>query len=112
MSLPQRLRTAFKIAVGRYPVLLIKVKPAAMLSPRGGDYVFIPVLECLAPYASGIEHRATRIQSRATTVAAALGDCENGFFTQGDALALYSLIQELRPAQIVEIGSGYSTRLM
>jgi hypothetical protein len=47
-----------------------------------------------------------------------LGDSENGFYLQNgwfesvDAEVLYSMIRYSRPVSIVEIGSGFSTRVM
>ena len=35
----------------------------------------------------------------------------NGFFGRGDADMYYSLIRQLNPQQVIEIGSGHSTRL-
>lgn len=37
---------------------------------------------------------------------------DNGFFLYFDAFTLYSMIRELKPKRIVEIGSGFSSALM
>jgi predicted O-methyltransferase YrrM len=37
---------------------------------------------------------------------------ENGAFSYGDALILYSLLRHLRPARVVEVGSGFSSAVM
>jgi predicted O-methyltransferase YrrM len=36
----------------------------------------------------------------------------NGYFPWGDGLALYSMLRHLRPNQVIEIGSGFSSALM
>ena len=37
---------------------------------------------------------------------------ENHYFANGDALALYAMMRELRPRRIIEVGSGFSSALM
>lgn len=38
-------------------------------------------------------------------------DFENGFFAGLDAAVYYAMVRELKPRRVIEIGSGYSTRL-
>jgi hypothetical protein len=38
-------------------------------------------------------------------------DFENGYFSGFDAAVYYSLIRQLKPQRIIEIGGGYSTRI-
>ncbi|MFQ5570210.1 MAG: class I SAM-dependent methyltransferase [Rhodothermales bacterium] len=37
---------------------------------------------------------------------------ENSFFSYGDAMLLYGLLRHLRPRQVIEVGSGFSSALM
>jgi len=37
---------------------------------------------------------------------------ENGYFSYGDAVVLYSMIRHFKPEKIIEIGSGFSSALM
>jgi predicted O-methyltransferase YrrM len=37
---------------------------------------------------------------------------DNGFFAHTDSILLYSMIRHLKPKQIIEIGSGYSSAVM
>lgn len=36
----------------------------------------------------------------------------NGFFGPGDGLVLYGMLRKLRPARVIEVGSGWSSALM
>ena len=37
---------------------------------------------------------------------------DNHLFARGDALALYGILRRFQPAQVVEVGSGFSSALM
>lgn len=37
---------------------------------------------------------------------------DNGLFTYGDAIILYSLLRYLKPKRVIEVGSGFSSALM
>jgi predicted O-methyltransferase YrrM len=37
---------------------------------------------------------------------------ENGFFGPGDALVLHAMLRRLRPARVIEVGSGFSSAVM
>ena len=36
----------------------------------------------------------------------------NGFFKHGDAIVLYAMLRRLRPKQVIEVGSGFSSAVM
>lgn len=77
-----------------------------------------PALELLfRDAAGGFASRLGEIESLAPDIEARLaGDAslclDQGWFPRLDALAAYALVRARRPARIVEVGSGHSTRFM
>jgi hypothetical protein len=108
-----RLKAIRKLATRAKPYLLIAIKPATMLQPRGADHVFAPVMARLVQAEPDIAALLRTLAPGLERAPAALGPlAENGYFSAGDAFAAYALIQQLRPQRLIEVGSGHSTHIM
>jgi predicted O-methyltransferase YrrM len=113
-SFGDRLKAVRKLLFRRDPFILIAKKPSEMLAERPASYRF----EALAPI---IERQAKEsalakklqaqdaVAARAKVVAAAH---RNDYFPPADSETLYGVLRHLRPQRIIEVGSGYSTRIM
>jgi predicted O-methyltransferase YrrM len=101
-------------------VRVIYDKDGHLLNPRPPDYVYAPVEAVLA---AGREAAAALIEELDPYLCSAHLDgvsdepagprapyWRNGFFSFTDARVAYALVAARRPARIVEIGSGNSTR--
>lgn len=108
-----RFRAIRKLASRAKPYLLIAIKPDTMVQPRGADHVFAPVRDRLAQAEPTIAALLRELAPGLARAPAALGRlAENGYFSGGDAFAAYALTQHLRPARVIEIGSGHSTHIL
>lgn len=106
----QRLEATRKLLFRADPYILISKKPADMLRPRGPEHRFdalgalierdlaeSPLLARLAP---------------ALALPIALSEPPTDYFSGADARVLDALVRTLKPARVIEVGSGTSTRLM
>ncbi|HEU4402476.1 MAG TPA: class I SAM-dependent methyltransferase [Candidatus Polarisedimenticolia bacterium] len=111
--------------------------PFLRLAPPGHFYSPIPDLEEIAARSArlfrrdvadcpGIDLRVEAQIDRLDRLAAYYGDLpfpdapggstryhyDNGFFSHGDAIILYSTLRHDRPRRVIEVGSGFSSALM
>lgn len=113
-SFGERLRAARKLLTQRDPYILIARKPAAMLAERPATYRFETLAPLIARQAAESALAAKlaaedEIRARARIVAAAH---RNSYLPEADSETLYVVVRRVGPKRIVEVGSGFSTRIM
>ena len=113
-SFGDRLKAVRKLLLRRDPFILIAKKPREMLAERPPSYRFealAPIIDRQAKESAlaGKVHAEDDVAARAKVVAAAH---RNGYFPPADCETLYGVLRHTRPQRIVEVGSGYSTRIM
>jgi predicted O-methyltransferase YrrM len=110
----ERVKAVRKLLSRRDPYILIAKKPEAMLAERPASYRF----EALAPIIAQQAEASARarklaaedgIKERARIVAAAH---RNAYLPDADSETLYAVLRHARPKRVVEVGSGFSTRIM
>ena len=113
LSLKARLHAIRKLATRSRSYLLITIRPDDMVKPRAGGHVIEPVrerLEAAQLVIDGLLRKLDPLMEKAPSSLGALA--VNPHFAQGDAAAAYAMVTALRPARVLEIGSGNSTHIM
>jgi predicted O-methyltransferase YrrM len=103
-----------KLLTRRDPYILIAKKPREMLAERPASYRFQALAPLVARQAKESALAAKvgapdDIAARAKAVAEAH---QNDYFPQADCETLYGVLRHTRPQHVIEVGSGYSTRIM
>jgi hypothetical protein len=103
-----------KLLLRRDPFILIAKKPREMLAEWPASYRFealAPIIERQAKESALAKKVSAKddIAARAKLVADAH---RNDYFPPADSETLYRVVRHMRPRRIVEVGSGYSTRIM
>lgn len=115
LTLGRRLDTIRRLLFRRKPYLLVKNKPDNMVLPRPPNYVLEPVRARIERDRPEIEGTLSALNEQAERFARedAYDELrENGWFSGADAAYAYAMIRHFRPGAIIEVGSGYSTRIM
>src|SRR5579864_6751585 len=113
LSLRARLHAIRKLATRSRSYLLITIRPDDMVKPRAADHVMQPVLTRLEAAQPMIDALLKKLEPFMEQARGSLGPLAiNPHFAQGDAEAAYAMTLELRPARVLEIGSGNSTHII
>ncbi|MCR6629492.1 MAG: class I SAM-dependent methyltransferase [Magnetospirillum sp.] len=113
LPLSVRLKAVRKLLARTAPYLLVANKPEGMIRSRGENYVIEPVRQLIEAERGGIEGLARSLSVFENEAKADLSSLwNNAYFSSGDALAAYGLVRQIKPRQIIEIGSGNSTHIM
>jgi len=113
LSLKTRLHAIRKLATRSRSYLLITIRPDDMVKPRAASHVMQPVLERLEAARPTIDGTLARLNPLFEKSRQSLGALAvNPHFAQGDAEAAYAMILDLKPAHVLEIGSGNSTHIL
>ena len=119
-SLAARLKAARRVLARPERVHMVYDREGTRISPRPPDYVYAPVAAVLATHDDAYDAliddlRPMMYGAALDAVPAEPGGARephwnNGYFSGIDARAAYALAAARRPARIVEIGSGNSTK--
>jgi predicted O-methyltransferase YrrM len=115
-GIAKRLRTAIRLVLDPGRFLVIAVKPAEMIRPRGPEYAYPALMARFTRERGAMAARFAELKSlfeapelKSCETAASGATFRNGYFTGTDAKLAYAIARHVKPRLIVEIGSGYST---
>ncbi len=110
----QRIRAARKLLAHADPYILIAKKPPDMVAERLPSHVFTALAESIGRQMadSALAKRVLEDEGLVARARAAVEAHRNDYLSPADAAVLYGVVSALAPSRIVEVGSGYSTRIM
>jgi predicted O-methyltransferase YrrM len=114
LTFGQRIRAIRKLLTRADPYILIARKPPDMVAERPPSHVFEALGAAIERQAkeSALARRVLDDDDLAARARAAADAHRNDYLSPADAAVLYGVVAALAPKRIVEVGSGYSTRIM
>lgn len=114
----RRLRLGVSTLLGRRRGFFIPYRYAGHLPPPGSRPIYLPIEQLFAAEAGRFAAELQALDDHADALRAIGGQpapaprWEQDWFPRLDAAMAYSLVRRYRPARIVEVGSGHSTRFL